>query len=69
MPDSLVPLAKKVAEEVKRPPRREIGRRVRDVLMQFDDSFEPPRYSLYGFYCMDAAGRSEWPPRVLVALP
>lgn len=45
VPTALVPLAMRVAKEVRR--QRQPGRRVRDVLMQFDDSVQPPLYSLY----------------------
>jgi hypothetical protein len=45
VPEALVPLARRVATEVRR--NRITGRKVRDVLMLFDESVSPPRYSLY----------------------
>jgi len=47
VPPHLVPLAKRIGEEVRDKKRRLVGRRVRDLLMQFDDSLDPPRYSLF----------------------
>ncbi|MFN0154679.1 MAG: hypothetical protein ACKVUT_09895 [Gaiella sp.] len=47
VPASLVPLAKRISEEVRHRRFREIARRTRDVLMQFDDSVAPHRFSLY----------------------
>lgn len=47
VPDHLVPLAQRIGKEVARPKHRTIGARVRDVLMQFDDSGNPVRYSLF----------------------
>ncbi len=47
IPDSLLSLAEKIADEVQRKRRRAIGERVRDVLMQFDESESPPHYSLF----------------------
>lgn len=47
VPDKLVPLASRIAEEVHRLRREPVSTRVRDILMQFDTSQEPPRFSLY----------------------
>lgn len=47
IPDSLLGLAQKIAEEMQRKRRRAIGERMRDVLMQFDENETPPHYSLY----------------------
>ena len=47
LPPQLVPLARRIAEEVCRRPGRPVAARVRDVLMQFDESTEPVRYSLF----------------------
>ena len=47
VPPELVPLARQIAEVVKARRSRPTGARVRDVLMQFDDSVSPPRYSLF----------------------
>jgi hypothetical protein len=43
----LVPLARRIAEEVRRRQGRPVAARVRDVLMQFDENTEPVRYSLF----------------------
>lgn len=47
VPEHLVALARAIAGEVGRRQRREVGLRVRDVLMQFDDDHNPPRFSLF----------------------
>ncbi len=47
LPDELVPLARCIAETVKRRQNRPTGLRVRDVLMQFDETATPTRFSLY----------------------
>jgi hypothetical protein len=47
LPPELVPLARRIAEEVRRRQGRPVAARVRDVLMQFDESAEPVRYSLF----------------------
>lgn len=47
VPAELVPLAVRVAKEVNHRRNRQIARRVRDVLMQFDRTDLPTRYSLY----------------------
>jgi hypothetical protein len=47
VPDDLVALAKRIAEEVIKPERRPIGLLVRDVLMDLDDSTKPHQFSLY----------------------
>lgn len=46
VPDDLVPLARRISQEVASGETRAIGVRVRDVLMQFGDG-QPPRYSLF----------------------
>jgi hypothetical protein len=47
VPPTLLPLAKRIAEEVRRAGTAEIAKRVRDVLIQFDETLHPTRYSLY----------------------
>jgi hypothetical protein len=47
VPPGLVPLARKISEVVKAKRNRLTGARVRDVLMQFDESVSPPRFSLF----------------------
>jgi hypothetical protein len=47
LPPELVPLARRIAEEVRRRQGRPVAARVRDVLMQFDENTEPVRYSLF----------------------
>jgi hypothetical protein len=58
----LVPLAKRIAEEVRHRQGRPTAARVRDVLMQFDDSSEPVRYSLFAVVDdeQDAEAVREW---------
>jgi hypothetical protein len=57
VPDDFVPLAKRIGEEVRRRQNRPIALRVRDVLMQFDGSTDPTRYSLFAI--LDDAGDEE----------
>jgi hypothetical protein len=47
LPPELIPLAHSIAEEVRRRQGRVVAARVRDVLMLFDESTEPIRYSLF----------------------
>jgi hypothetical protein len=47
LPPELVPLAKRVADEVSHREGRIVAESVRDVLMQFDEAREPIRYSLF----------------------
>jgi hypothetical protein len=47
VPTELIPLAKQIGEAVKARRNRPTGARIRDVLMQFDESANPPRYSLF----------------------
>ena len=47
LPPELVPPAHSIAEEVRRRQGRVVAARVRDVLMLFDESTEPIRYSLF----------------------
>lgn len=71
VPNHLVPLAQRISKEVTRPKHRAIGARVRDVLMQFDDTSEPIRYSLMAVLD-DPVDESEvraWLGRVAQAVP
>jgi len=47
VPATLVPLARRIAEEVRRRQNRPTALRVRDVLMQFDEDADPTRFSLF----------------------
>jgi hypothetical protein len=47
VPTALVPLAQRIALEVRAKRFRDTAGRTRDVLMQFDDSLTPPRFSLF----------------------
>lgn len=47
LPPELVPLAKRIADEVSRRQGRIVAERVRDVLMQFDETPDPIHYSLF----------------------
>jgi hypothetical protein len=47
VPPELGPLAKEIAKVVGARRNRQTGARVRDVLMQFDESASPPRFSLF----------------------
>lgn len=46
VPETLFPLARRISDAVSQRRRRPVAHRVRDVLMQFDDTTEPPGYSL-----------------------
>jgi hypothetical protein len=71
VPPSLVPLAKRIAGEVQRPGRRPIGRRVRDVLMQFDTDDDPVRFSLFAVLedDQDEEAVREWLAAIAQAVP
>jgi hypothetical protein len=47
VPPQLVPLARKIADVVYERRNRPTGARVRDVLMQFDETSSPTRFSLF----------------------
>ena len=47
LPSELMPLARRISDEVCRRPGRVLAARVRDVLMQFDETTDPIRYSLF----------------------
>jgi len=47
VPPTVLPLAKRIAEVVTRRRHRYVGRRVRDVLMQFDQGASLTRFSLF----------------------
>lgn len=70
VPDEFVPLAKRIGTEVKRRRRQEVGERVRDILMQFDDD-HPPRFSLFAILA-DNSNESqvrEWLAEVAQSIP
>lgn len=54
VPPGLVPLAREISKVVTARRNRPQGTRVRDVLMQFDDSSRPVRYSLFAILESDA---------------
>lgn len=58
VPESMGGLATRIGEEVSRKKNRPIGMKVRDVLMQFDETQEPPRFRLYAVL-MNPADRDE----------
>ncbi len=70
VPNSLVALAKRISSEVARNKHREIGVRVRDVLMQFEDG-ESVRYSLFAVLDNpdDEDDVRAWLARVAQAVP
>jgi len=47
LPPELGPLARRISDEVCRRPGRIVAARVRDVLMQFEETTDPIRYSLF----------------------
>jgi hypothetical protein len=71
VPVPLMPLARRIADEVRRNTNRPLGLRVRDVLMQVDDSADPIRFSLYAVLD-DAADEDrvrEWLAGIAAAIP
>jgi len=71
VPNHLLPLAQRICKEVARPKHRTIAARVRDVLMQFDDTGNPVRYSLFAILedPADEAETRSWLARVSQAVP
>jgi hypothetical protein len=71
VPPELLPLAKQIAELVKAKRNRATGARVRDILMQFDDTAEPVRCSL--FAVLDDAADEEdvlvWLSSIALKIP
>jgi len=70
VPDDLVPLARRISQEVAHGEHRAIGVQVRDVLMQFGEG-RPPRYSLFAVLDdpADEADVRAWLARVARAVP
>lgn len=74
VPDHLVPLAKVISKRIQRPGGRSVALRVRDVLMQFDDSKSPPHFALFavledGADSNAAADTRNWLAGVALAVP
>ncbi|MGO9180933.1 MAG: hypothetical protein ACLQBX_17065 [Candidatus Limnocylindrales bacterium] len=71
VPDELLPLANRIADEVHRPERRPLGLHVRDVLMQFDEESDPVRFSLFAVLeSPDDRDRArEWLASIATAVP
>lgn len=71
VPKDLVPLAKTIAEKVRRPGGREVAASVHDVLMQFDESRAPPRALLFAVVEPDADREAvrRWLAGVAQAVP
>jgi len=69
VPESLVPLAKRIASEVDR--NRQSGFRLRDVLMQFDQRADPIRFSLFAVleHPEDRDAAREWLADIAIAIP
>jgi hypothetical protein len=71
VPEELVPLARRIASEVDRMGRRPIGLRLRDVLMQFDETADPIRFSLFAVLERpeDRDAAREWLAEIAIAIP
>ena len=71
VPPTLVELAKRISDVVGKRRNRPFGARIRDVLMQFDDSDEPVRFSL--FAVLESADDEEaartWLSEIAGAIP
>lgn len=70
VPDDLVPLAKAIAEKVKQKKHRNLARKLRDILAQFEMG-DPTHYSLYAVI-VDNADRSEvtnWLSGLALSIP
>jgi hypothetical protein len=71
VPPELLELAERIALEVGRKRRRPTGALVRDVLMQFDDTVAPRRFSLYAVIGSDEDEPTvrEWLAEIAQAVP
>lgn len=71
VPPTLIPLAKQSANVVTRHRYRSVARRVRDVLMQFDESAPPARFSLFAILVDedDEQEVREWLADIAQAIP
>ena len=71
VPPSLGPLAKAIAVQVTAKRNRPAGARVRDVLMQFDESANPPLFSLFAVLetAADANDVRTWLAGVSLKIP
>jgi hypothetical protein len=71
VPNQLTPLARRIADEVARKRNRALGQRLRDVLMQFDVSVEPVRFSLFAVLerTEDRDAAREWLAEIATAIP
>lgn len=71
VPTALLPLARRIAEVTTGRRHRSVGRRVRDVLMQFDESASPTRFSLFAILVdgNDEEEVREWLADIAQAIP
>jgi hypothetical protein len=71
VPNHLTSLARRIAEEVARKRNRAFGLRLRDVLMQFDATLEPVRFSLFAVLenAEDRDAAREWLAEIAIAIP
>jgi hypothetical protein len=71
VPPGLLPLAKQIAEVVNAKRNRLTGARVRDVLMQFDESASPVRFSLFAILENEADERDvrTWLSAISLEIP
>ncbi len=68
---ALVPLAQRIGEAVRKRSNRPFGQRVRDVLMQFDDSQQPVQFSLFAVIERpeDQGAAREWLSEIARSIP
>ena len=71
VPPELLPLARRIADAVAKRRHRPVTQRVRDVLMQFDDSTEPVQFALIAVLDDpgDEANVREWLEQIGRAIP
>jgi len=71
VPNDLTALARRIASEVNQKRHRLMGRRLRDVLMQFDSTVEPVRFSLFAILERpeDREPAREWLAEIATAIP
>jgi hypothetical protein len=71
LPPELVPLARRIAEEVRQRQGRVVAAAVRDVLMLFDDAPDPIRYSLFAVLenAADEEAVREWLAGIVSRVP
>lgn len=71
VPPQLLPLAKRISEVVAERRHRTLGQRVRDLLIEFDETSDPPRFSLIAVLLNSADEQDvrAWLAQIAQAIP